>query len=169
VIKMKIAAMLGLLTMLCVSPAFAKGETVKIVIEGGDLKAPIETTDRAVMTKFNVWSGMSTYSDDGPGFIVDWAKGVVADPPAGLPRYQVSFYAKLNTDRLAYVVFYEYDPATKKGYVYLPGYKEPWYSLNVGTCYRQVEGHWFSTWNGWESVARPLIDNAQAVAQASRF
>lgn len=112
-IKMKVAAMLGLLAMLCVPPAFAKGETVKIVIEGGDLKAPIETTDRAVLTKFNVWSGISTYSDDGPGFIVDWAKGIVAGPPAGLPRYQVSFYAKLSTDRLAYVVFYEYDPATK--------------------------------------------------------
>jgi hypothetical protein len=162
------------MAMVCAPAALAKGETVKIVIEGGDLKAPIVITDPTVLAKFSIWSGPMTSTNDDTGFIVDWRKGLLqpkgnaTSPPAELPRYQVSFYAKLSTVRLAYVVFYEYVPATQRGYVYVAGPDEPSYSLNVATAYHGVEGHWFRTWSGWETVARPLMRNSQAVAQAAR-
>jgi hypothetical protein len=57
-----------------------------------------------------------------PGFIIDWSQGLVAEPPKGLRRYEVSFHTKLlNEERLVYVVSYEFDSSTQLGYVYLPG------------------------------------------------
>ena len=111
--------------LLLVIPAqvFAKGQTVKITIKGADLKTPIEITDPKVLTEFQVWSGPGTsssapgFNPNAPGFIVDWSQAV-AEPPKGLQRYEVSFYAKIPTERLIYVVFYEYDPATEHGYIY---------------------------------------------------
>jgi len=61
-------------------------------------------------------------------------------------------------------VFYEYDPATDHGYVYIPGETEEWYRLNVRTIFHGVEGKWFPAWNVWERVARPLIAGAKAEA-----
>jgi hypothetical protein len=150
--------------LLLVIPAqlLAKGETVKITIKGADLKAPIEITDPKVLTEFQVWTGPGTsssapgFNPNAPGFIVDWSQ-TVAEPPKGLHCYEVSFYAKMPNERLVYVVFYEYDPVTEHGYLYLPGRTDESYWLNMGTIARGVEGKWFRAWSVWESVARPLI------------
>jgi hypothetical protein len=157
--------------LLLVIPAqvFAKGETVKITIKGADLKTPIEITDPKVLTEFQVWSGPGTsssapgFNPNAPGFIVDWSQAV-AEPPKGLQRYEVSFYAKIPNERLIYVVFYAYDPATEHGYIYLPGGTDEWYRLNVSTIFHGVEGKWFRAWSVWESVARPLIAGAKVRA-----
>jgi hypothetical protein len=153
--------------LLLVIPAqvFAKGATVKITINGADLKSPIEITDPEVLTKFQVWSGPGTsaFNPNAGGFVIDWSQAV-AEPPKGLQRYEVSFYAKLPTERLVYVVFYEYDPVTGRGFVYLPGRKDKWYGLNVSTIYHGVEGRWFRASSPWEVIARPLIVAAKEKA-----
>jgi len=139
-----------LVTFLLLVPAevFAKAETSKITIKGGDLRAPIEITNPKTLANFSVWTGLGT-SCTGAGcpqttarqaesFIVDWSQAV-ADPPSGLQRYEGSFYAKTPNERLIYVVFYEYDPATEHGYIYFPGRTEEWYRLNVRTIFHGVE------------------------------
>ena len=152
---------------------FAKAETSKIIIKGADLSTPTEITDGKTLANFIVWTGAGT-GCEGLGcqkpspesFIVDWSQPV-ADHPNGLHRYEVSFYAKMPNERLIYVVFYEYDPATEHGYVYFPGKTEKWYRLNVSTIFHGVEGQWFRAWSMWERVARPLIAGANAEADAS--
>jgi len=153
--------------LLLVIPAqvFAKGQTVKITIKGADLKTQVEITDPKVLTEFQVWSGPGTsssapgFNPNAPGFIVDWFQAV-AKPPKGLQRYEVSFYAKMPSERLIYVVFYEYDPATEHGCIYLPGRTDEWYRLNVSTIsHGGVEGNWFRAWSVWDNVARPLIES----------
>jgi hypothetical protein len=140
---------------------FAKGPTTKITIKGADLKSPIEITDPEVLSKFEVWNGPSPrLSSNGSGFVVDWSQPV-AEPPEGLQRYEVAFYAKRTNESLVYVVVYEYDPATDQGYIYFPSRTDEWYRLNVRTIYRGVEGRWFRAWSAWETVARPLIAGAK--------
>ena len=78
----------------------------------------------------------------------------------------MSFYAKMPNERLIYLVFYEYDPATAHGYVYFPGRTEEWYRLNVSTIFHGVEGKWLRASSVWEGVARPLIAGAKVEAHA---
>ena len=101
----------------------AKGPTLKITIEGSDLARPIEITDAAILQQFNVWTGPGTSTNESNGFIVDWSVGVVSQPPKGLHRYQVSFYADhgLGVKKPVYVVAFEFDESLEPGYVYLPG------------------------------------------------
>ena len=113
------------LLLMAPSQLFAKAETSKITIEGADLKAPIEITDQKVLRDFSVWAGPGTAvngtpSSEANAFVINWAQGPVAERPQGLQRYQVSFYAKLPAERRIYVVFYEFDPATGRGYVCCP-------------------------------------------------
>jgi hypothetical protein len=156
----------GFVFLLLVIPArvFAKGDISKITIQGPDLNTPIAITDPKTLPHFTVWNGPGI---SGPGlnkahrFIIDWAQPI-AERPQELERYQVSFYAEWPTERLIYVVFYEYNPATERGYIYLPGRTDEWYRLNVSTIFRGVEGRWFRASSEWDSFARPLILDAKA-------
>lgn len=153
---------------------FAKGETSKIIIKGVNLSAPIGITDPKTLAHFGVWTGPGTWCKGAPGcskpttesFVVNWSQPMAGPPPKGLPRYEVSFYAKMPTERLVYVVFYVYDPATEHGYIYLPGRSEESYWLNMGTVARGLEGKWFRAWSVWEDIARPLIARDKAEAHA---
>jgi hypothetical protein len=164
----KMTLVLVSLLFVAMSPdIFAKAQTSRITISGADLKAPIEITDPRVLINFNVWSGAGTSWTSGGvttqgdrGFIVDWRSGAVTRRAKGRSSYQVSFYAKLPEERVIYVVFYEYDPANDKGYVYLPGKTEEWYRTNVSSILRGVEGHWFFSSEEWERFVRPLITKA---------
>jgi len=154
-----------LFVFLLVIPAqvFAKSDISKITIQGGDLKTPIVINDQKTLPHFNVWTGPGT---SGPltketRFIIDWSQKIT-ERPQGPQRYQVSFYAKFPDERLIYVVFYEYDPATEQGYIYLPGRTDEWYRVNVGTIFRGVEGRWFRATSEWDNFARPLILDAKA-------
>ena len=121
-----------------------RGGTVRKLSEEGveriNLKTPIEITDPNVLKRFFVWSGRGTSSKETRSFIVDWSQSPAAEPPEGLPRYEVSFYANLSKERLICIVFYQYDPSTQRGYVYLPGSTEEWYRLNTRTIFRGVDG-----------------------------
>jgi hypothetical protein len=145
---------------------FAKADISKITIKGADLKTPIEITDPKTLANFNVWTGpgtTGTIPKEADRFVIEWSQGAT-ERPKGLPRYEVSFYAKLPNERLVYVVLYEYDPAAERGYIYLPGRSDEWYPLNIGTIFHGVEGRWFRAWSGWDSVARPLITGAKLTA-----
>jgi hypothetical protein len=122
-----------------------------------------------------VWSGAGTWMNDGgrdvegtEGFIVDWPAGIVTDHPAGLQRFQVSFYVKylnrpLETQQetLAYVVSYDHNPAAKEGFVYLPGRGDEWYRLNMKAIGRGGrEGNWLRASTLWTTVVSPLIARA---------
>jgi hypothetical protein len=157
-------ALLTLLAMLSLPAlSFAKEDIVRITIKGADLKTPIEITDPKVLVDFHPWTGPGTsssipgFNPNTPGFIIDWSQGPIAEPPKGLQHYEVSFYAKLPNERLIYVVFWEYDPRSRQGYVYLPGKADEWYWLNVSTIFHGVEGRWFRAWNKWDNMASPLI------------
>jgi hypothetical protein len=72
----------------------AKGPTLKITIKGSDLASPVEVTDKAILDEVRVWTGAGVEINGIPqakGFIVDWGKGPVAEPPTTLRRYEVSF------------------------------------------------------------------------------
>ena len=157
----------GLLLLIAIPVSLlAKGKTVRITINGADLKSPIEVTDPKILVNFNVWAGPGTSSNDGKGLIVDWSQGTVSSPPKGLPLYEVFFYADFGNqeEKQVYVVSYEYDPSAKHGYVYLPGKDDKWWRLNVSSIFRGVEGNWFSAWSSWDDVARPLIEKAKIAA-----
>lgn len=147
---------------------FAKADISKISIKGPDLKNPIEITDSSELTQFDLWSGPGTsWTGTSPRrndkFLVDWSQPVTELPKA-LRRYEVSIFAKLPEERLVYVLLYEYDPATDRGYVYLPGRTDNWYRLNVSTIVRGVEGTWFRSSSAWDDVAGPLIRSARGPA-----
>ena len=150
-------SMLPLLLVLVPDTVCAKARTSKITIKGTGITTPIEITDPKVLAGFRVWAGPGTSSNEQESLIVNWSQGGDAERPSGLHRYEVSFYAKVPEERLIYVVFYEYDPSTEQGYVYLPKYTEEWGKLNTRTILHGVEGHWFRASRAWESVARPLI------------
>jgi hypothetical protein len=133
-------------------PVRAKAATVKIVIQGSDISTPIEITDPKVLAAFSIWTG-----NKGDSFIVRWPEGIAATPK-GLPRYKVSFYLDNSAERPSYVVFYSYDPATKLGYVYLPGPGEKWYYVNMGSISRDgAEGNWYHARPLWDAIVKPLI------------
>lgn len=161
------AAMTVLAMFLAPVSLSAKGATVKITIKGDGLTTPIEITD-PIIKNFEVWAGPGTYVngiEGTEGFIIDWARGVVAKRPDGLRHYEVSFYAeRLQAERLVYVVSYDFDPSTEQGYIYLPGKGDEWYRLNVSAIRRGsgLNGHWFRATSAWEKFARPIITKATA-------
>jgi hypothetical protein len=161
------ATLVGLLVLTAVPVSLlAKGRTVKITIKGDNLKAPIEIIDPQLLANFNVWTGPGTSSHESQGLIADWSHGAISPPPPGLPDYEISFYADFGNqeEKLVYVVSYEYDSSVRHGYVYIPGRKDKWWSLNVGSIFRQVEGNWFNVWSAWDNVALPLIEKTKATA-----
>ena len=148
----------------------AKGPTLKITIKGANLASPVEITDERILQKFLVWAGTGVSINNAPqtgGFIVDWKKGLVAAPQVTLPRYEVSFHV-MHRGPSDYVVYYAYDPATGRGYVYLPGKGEKFYESNTFLIFRGIEGNWLSATGSWTEIARPLIERAKAEGQASQ-
>ena len=160
------------LSILCVASAlvFGKGPTTRIVLTAPGLASPIEIVDSNALSAFAVWSGPGVQvnsQEQTSGFIADWAHGVVTDRPNGLPRYEVSFYAKYanrpldsQQEHLSYVVLYEPD-RDGGGYVYLPGKGDPHYALNVGTIFRGHEGQWFHATDAWNRAVRKALGGSR--------
>jgi hypothetical protein len=142
------------------SAVWAKGDMVRIEVKGWALVSPIQITDPYRLEEFTF------YGDS----VSDWKAGIVAQHPIGLPRYEISFYMGCRTinspecladkPRLAYVLFYEYDSSSRRGFVCLPGKRErSLWEIDSGTLYRgpAFEGHWFSATDSWTDFVRPLI------------
>ena len=162
---MKRIAALSLACVLLATPVslLGKSPTIKIVIQGADLTGPIQITDGKVLANFQVFSGKGTYSNEPrleePSFIIDWPEGPTAQPPKGLPRFEILFYVDRQNEHLVYAVSYAFDAVTGEGYVYLPGKNDKNYTLNVHTIIRRVEGEWFHSWAKWDGVAQQLIQS----------
>src|SRR5271169_44121 len=135
--------------------AWAKSPTAKITISGGTLTSVIEVTDPRILGISNVWYGQ----------FLDGSQGVVKEPPAGLRRYEVWFYIKFsdNDVRRRYVLYYSPNPSAGKGYIYLPGKGETWYSLNVSALLRDgQDGKRNYASPAWEDLIEPIIAGAEA-------
>ena len=66
--------------------AFAKGKTVKIVVDGAALAAPIEMTEPGLEV-FGVWEGPGVHADgvdQKEGFIINWRSGARISSSLGL-------------------------------------------------------------------------------------
>lgn len=150
---------LGLMLVLAAC-AFAegKGDTVRIVIKGEALSAPIVLSDPAIVSRFLVGTGPGANAGDRPGLIIDWPKGV-ADPPKGLRMFEVSFVTARPQPN-TYIVQYAIDPASKRSYVFLPADCDAPYRDNIQLIYHGVEGSWYHPWSEWEKVVRPLLEKA---------
>jgi len=148
----------------------AKGPTIRIEIRDIARGTVSKITDLVVLRQFQVWSGPGTYSgtpgqqsEGTEGFIVDWRSGPITGRPAELRRYELRFFVgprqgmatPLNRpyEELAYVVSYEHDASTGRGYVYLPGRTDENFSLNVRSISRHgLEGHWFNANDAWQTA-----------------
>ena len=158
-------AILAWMSLFLATPELlAKGKTVRVVIAGGDLAKPVEISDPNTLVDFQVWTGPGTSSNQAQAFIVDWSRGAIKELPSGLTRYEISFYVNESQERIAYIVLYAFDPSTRRGYVYIPGNRDPQFQSNVATIWRGVEGNWFHAWAAWDNVAAPLISKARVSA-----
>jgi len=165
-----VAALLGLVSIVgASSPLLAKGRMLRIEISGGTLTSPIQITEERRLEQFTFWDeSLSSFYT------------IVAQHPADLQRYKVSFYWMgcarddpnprdgkhecAEVPVLAYVVFYEYDASSKQGFIYLPGRGEPGdlEGIDSGTIWRGpgVAGHWFPAKSPWSDFVVPLIAQA---------
>lgn len=150
------------------APVPAREQIVKITIRGAGLTAPIEITDFGNLrdVDVNVWAGPGVRingREQTEGFIIDWPRGAAVDRPSGLQHYEVEFYAKLDKVRLVYAVFYDFNPSSDEGYIYLPGRNDKWFNLNCGTiCHGGgFEGNWFGATKAWDNAGRSLIARAK--------
>lgn len=161
------AAVVTLFLLLPASLA-AKGPTTRILIVDTTSGVASEIRERSVLDKFNVWAGRGTFAggpgeriEGSQGFIIDWQGGTIDGDIVRLRRYEVRFYTgggEASAEALAYVVFYENDPLTHEGYVYLPGPSDEHYRLNVRAIHRGngLEGHWFRASAEWQAAVAGL-------------
>lgn len=170
------AAMISLAFLALPIVVWSKGETIQIQIEGGDLALPIEITDPAIVSKFNIWNGpgvsTSTYGVPDPpayldpnrtaGRFIDWPEGIVETRPEGLDRYRITFRIASRGNAphsvQSYKVIYEFGPDSDQGYMYLPKFSDPNYV--GGLIYHGVEGNWFYSSASWETLVRPIIESS---------
>ena len=120
------AAMISLAILALPVVAWSKGETIQIDIDGADLTSPIEITDPAIVSKFNIWNGpgvsTSSYGVPNPpayldpnrpaGRFIDWPEGIIKTRPENLDRYQVTFRIARRTPEIRFRVIKSY---TKSG------------------------------------------------------
>jgi len=172
--KRSMAAAIAFGTLL-VAPGLATAKTgiAKIEIRGTALESPLEITDPEIVRQFSIWIGPGVRINDQPahldpnntrGMFIDWPKGIAAQHPKALQRYDVTFHLEStgtpNQVRRRYVVKYEFDPETKGGYMYLPGPTEEGFGMNVNSIIHDVEGNWFYSTPAWEKLVRPRVEDA---------
>jgi hypothetical protein len=163
---MKATIASGLIVSLLLATSLAaKSATTKITIRDTASGRSIDITDESVLQGFNVWAGPGTFVNEvegTQGFIIDWSSGIVVQRPSGLRRYEVRFYVHSSNSgdqQPAYVVFYENDPPSGQGFVYLPGNSDEQYPLNTRAIFRGhgLEGNWFRATTPWQNAVRMSI------------
>jgi hypothetical protein len=153
----KIAA-IGFCLLFFVSTAFPKAAISKLVISNGKLARSAEVTDSRLMQSSNPWFGK---------FIPAWNQAPrqsIAKPPAGTPRYKISFYASFlpgKPPHVVYVACYTFDPSTRQGFIYLPGTHDWEYSTNAGSVMRpNQDGRWNLADPGWCKQINEIISRS---------
>jgi hypothetical protein len=92
-------------------------------------------------------------------------------------RYEVTFRVETEETRndaaTKYVVLYEFDPAAKGGYIYLPRANDRSIAggapANGGLIHHGVEGNWFNSTGTWERLVRPIIERAAAARRVGHL
>ena len=133
-------------------PVAAKRKSAdQITIAGGELEEPLEISDQEILDKFNPWAGQFI----GTG-------GPLESPPYVGDRvpYEVYFYLRdaRGELQLSYMFYYYPDPAGGRGMIYLPGSKEPYYSVNAGTILRgESDGRWHHAMPTWDETVQAVV------------
>ena len=162
---MKTALLSTLVLTMAATAVSAKGLTTRITLRDATLQTSIDITDPSVLRAFNVWAGPGTFANDvegTTGFIIDWPAGIARDRPRDLVRYEVMFHVRYldrSNEELVYVVLYEHEPASGRGFVYLPGRSDDYYGRNVRTILHghNLEGHWFYATDAWRNAVNHLL------------
>jgi hypothetical protein len=157
--------LIGLLTLMLLwahstnaQPQFPRFSTLKLVIEGPGLMPAMEIAEPSVVENFSVWTGPGArVFRSGDFAFIDWSEEALAEVPADLNQYEVSFYVERRVHN-KYVVIYGFAPSEPGGYIYLPGRGEEHASGNTWLVYHRVEGNWFPSSSAWERLVRPLIE-----------
>jgi hypothetical protein len=144
-----------LLQGLIPTPSWAKGETVKITLTCTGMAGPVELTDSIALTpSFGPWGNA----------ILDSTRTARPGTVKGRRMCEVAFYVRYRAHdvELAYVLYYYPGNASTPGCIYLPGPRDPWYTLNVGTMWRPgQDGKWHVASPVWDALARRAIAAAQ--------
>lgn len=166
--KQNITLIVCISILLVSVPAWSKGRTIKIVIEGDNLSGAVEITDPDILTQFSIWNGPGVESrgpDGVPhppahlnrkqsfGRFIDWPAGKAMRRPPGLQRLEVSFFVGVPREKdtsRRYVVAYEVDNMDSRGYIYLPRWKND-------LIYHGVEGNWFYASERWNELIMPIV------------
>ncbi|MGH9729430.1 MAG: hypothetical protein ACRD4V_12685 [Candidatus Acidiferrales bacterium] len=152
-------AVIGMSLLFFASGASSKAALSKLAISGGKLSHPVEANNSQLMQSSNPWFGK---------FIAAWnqADQRITNPPAGTPRYKITFYATFQPEQpphVVYVVYYKFDSSTRQGFVYLPGPHDSEYRTNAGSIMRKnQDGRWNIADSGWcgeinKIISRPAI------------
>ncbi|MFT5141181.1 MAG: hypothetical protein ACI9H8_001699 [Lysobacterales bacterium] len=150
------------------SIGWSKGETIKIKIEGDNLKLPVEIMDPSILSQFNIWNGpgVVTRGPDGVphfpahldsnetyGRFIDWPRGIVAKRPSELQRFEITFYIGVPQEPNAtrkFVFAYEVELSHQRGFIFLPYWKNDLISHGV-------ELNWFYASKRWDELIMPII------------
>ena len=149
--------------------AWSKGQTIKIVIEGDNLVAPIEISDPEIVGQFSIWNGPGVGGMHDPtevpdlseyvepegvvGRFIDWPKGFANNHPRRLQRLEVTFFVGVPLqpgDSRKFVFAYEIDWDHEAGYIFLPMWKND-------LIWHGVEMNWFHAHKRWNETIMPII------------
>ena len=156
------AAVLAGVATFSISAAWSKGSTLNIEIRGDGLASPIAITDPSILGAFNIWNGPGVSVNGqsyipGPdvpsGAFIDWRTGIVTKRPPGLQRLEVTFLiGRVEAAQSArkYVVAYELDTSSGRGFIYLPKWSND-------LIWHGVEGNWFHAAPRWDEMLAPIV------------
>ena len=152
---------LTLALLIPVPGARAKGPPSKITITGPGIATPIEITDPTILEGFSPWDAR----------FIDWQRGILTSAPPLGPSYDVFFYLQDDTGtfRMIYAVQYVPNAAGGRGYIYLPGPGERWYSMNIETIIQDGhDGKWHYAAPAWEAVIQRLLPQPGGAPTSAR-
>jgi hypothetical protein len=141
------------------SSASSKAPLSKLIISGGSLVQPVVVSNDRLMQSSNPWFGTFIPFPQ-PNQV---SQQTIATPPANTPRYKISFYATFRETQphVVYVVYYTFDPATRRGFVYLPGPHDSEYYTNAGSIMRpNQDGRWNLADADWCDQINEIISHA---------
>jgi hypothetical protein len=166
--RLEKSIVLCILLLAVPSLAWSKGKTIKIIIEGDNLVAPIEITDPELVGQFSIWNGpgvgmrdplqepdLAAYvePEGSAGRFIDWPKGYANNHPRQLQRLEVTFFVGVPRqpgNARKFVFAYEVDWDNEDGYIFLPMWKND-------LIWHGVELNWLHAHKSWNETIMPII------------